>query len=279
MRIIIYNDKGGAGKSTTSVQVIAPFMYILNGETKPVNLFEFDDSNADSETFESSEILYAKRIMVSGNDLDNKVTNITIDNDSLILDVGGNMTSKLILQALELSGMLDLYDLVVIPLMDGEQDALNARRAYSRIRQSNNNIKIVFALSRIDISMQLSIQYIDWFGDKQGRLDDRVGIIESIKKEDRNIIKIFNSETIKYSRAFGQTVFELSNKDINTLKEKIQKSLKEDDKNRIKKLSYRLTILNKSIRYREVLQECFDTLNEVLKNQPSTNKKRTYNEN
>ncbi len=264
-KIIVLNSKGGVGKSTTSTQILAPFLYIKNGQNDKVNLIEFDDENEDNKSFENSEILTPKRVKIEGNDLDSALTDHVLDHENLVLDIGGNKTTTYVIDSLINSGIINAFDLVVIPLTDGEQDAVNAINVYKKIREHNQESKIIFALSRVNNSYDLEMQFLDFFGDKKGRLDDRIGLIEQIAEQDRNIIKIVDSDVIKYSRVFGITAFELSQNDTNSLKEKMKESLKNKDTEKSKKLAYRSTILNKSIRYKdEVLRECFKLINDVL---------------
>ena len=263
-KIIVLNSKGGVGKSTTSTQILAPFLYIKNGQNDKVNLIEFDDENEDSLSFENSDILIPKRVKIEGNDLDSALTDNVLDFDDVVLDIGGNKTTTYVIDSLVDSGIINAFDLIVIPLTDGEQDALNAINVYKKIRQNNEDSKIIFALSRVNNSYDLEMQFLDFFGDAKGRLDDRVGLIEQVAEQDRNIIKIVDSDVIKFSRVFGVTAFELSQKDIQELKEKQKESLKAKDKEKSKKIAYRLTILNKAIRYKdEVLKECFKAIQEV----------------
>lgn len=263
-KIIVLNSKGGVGKSTTSTQILAPFLYIKNGQTNKINLIEFDDENEDSLSFESSEIVTPKRVKIDGNDLDSALTDNVLDCDDVVLDIGGNKTTTYVIDSLIDSGIINAFDLIVIPLTDGEQDAVNAINVYKKIRENNSDSKIIFALSRVNNSYDLEVQFLDFFGDKKGRLDDRIGLIEQVAEQDRNIIKVVDSDVIKYSRVFGITAFELSQKNIDELKEKMKESLKSKESEKSKKLAYRLTILNKAIRYKDdVLKECFKTIEEV----------------
>ena len=264
-KFIVLNTKGGATKSTTAVQIIAPYLYLKNGENEKINLVEFDDENADSETFLNSNILKSKRIKISGNDLDNELINSVLDNDNLVVDVGGNKTTTYILNSLRDTNLIDVFDCVVIPLQDGEQDAINAIKVYTKIRELSKDVKVIFVLGRVDRNMDIEIQFLDFFGDTKGRLNDKIGYIEDIKEDDRNIIKVYNSESIKISRAFGITVFELSKQDIDDLKAKMKQFLNDKNTEKSKKAAYRITQINKAIQFKDdVLKECFKKINEVL---------------
>lgn len=260
MKIITINSKGGVGKSTTSVQVLAPFLYELMGKQK-VKFVEFDDENQDSTTFAKSDLINAERITISGTDLDSKLLDIIMDNENIIIDVGGNKTTTFVVDSLSNTGIINALDLIVIPLGDGEQDASNAIKLYKKVRELNSDIKILFVLSRVDGAMDLEMQFFDFFGDKQGRVDDRVGMIEKIAPEDQNIIKVRNSDVIKYSRAFGISAYELSERSIDDVKEKMKEALIKKDTARVKKLAYRQTVLNKAVDYRKtVLDPAFEIL-------------------
>jgi hypothetical protein len=113
--------------------------------------------------------------------------------------------------------------------------------------------------------MDLEMQFFDFFGDKQGRVDDRDGLIDKIKPEDQNIMKIRNSEVIKYSRAFGITAYELSDRSVDDVKEKMKQALAKKDNAKVKKLAYRQTILNKAAEYRRsVLDPAFEVLKTLV---------------
>jgi cellulose biosynthesis protein BcsQ len=265
MKFIVLNTKGGVGKSTLSMQILAPFLYVKNGQNDRVNLIEFDDENSDSKSFDNSNIVIAKRYKISGNDLDSTLTDISLDNDNLIVDVGGNKTTTYMLDSLKNTNLIDVFDCVFIPLTDGEQDAINAINVYNKIRDLSNDIKVIFALSRVNKSYDTQIQFLDFYGDKKGRIDDRVGYIEDIKEDDRNIIKIDDNESIKIRRAFGLTVFELANQNIDDLKEKMKQYLREKNTAKSKKASYRITLINKAIQFKnDVINECFKHIDEVV---------------
>ncbi|XQC04852.1 AAA family ATPase [Arcobacter cryaerophilus gv. pseudocryaerophilus] len=53
--IIIPQTKGGVGKSTVAMQVIAPYLYKKHG--KKITYIEIDDENNDSQSFTRTEIV------------------------------------------------------------------------------------------------------------------------------------------------------------------------------------------------------------------------------
>ena len=62
-KILILNAKGGVGKSTISMQVVVPYLY-LRGEKEIVNYYEFDDENEDSKSFINSKLVNSNQIKV-----------------------------------------------------------------------------------------------------------------------------------------------------------------------------------------------------------------------
>ena len=66
--IIIPQTKGGVGKSTVAMQVIAPYLYKKHG--KKITYIEIDDENNDSRSFTRTEIV-DKRMLGT-----NKITDL-----------------------------------------------------------------------------------------------------------------------------------------------------------------------------------------------------------
>jgi len=264
-KFIVLNTKGGVGKSTTAMQVLAPYLYKKNDEKEKINLIEFDDENKDSEKFVYSEIVNSKRYLVEGSDLDSNIIDISLGYKNLIIDVGGNKTTTYVLNSFKKSRMLKVFDCVVIPLTDGEQDSLNAINVYRKIRESNKDIKIIFALSRVNRKYELEIQFLDFFGDRKGRIDDRKGFIEKIDERDRNIIEIDDTEAIRISRAYSLTAYELAKQSIEDLENKMEQFLKDDNMSKARKAGFRIIQIENAVNFKkEVLERCFNKIDEVL---------------
>jgi len=153
------------------------------------------------------------------------------------------------------------FDMFVIPLMDGEQDAVNAIRIYKRVRAISSSIAILFALSKVDRNMSLEMQFFDWVGDVKDRINGVPGLIEEVAEKDKNMIFIHSSDVIKYSRIFGNTVYEIAEKSLEEMKAQLSQAIKNKESDIARKLSYKMDILHKSIRYKkETLEPCFSTL-------------------
>jgi hypothetical protein len=204
--IIIPQTKGGVGKSTVAMQIIAPFLYKKHG--KKVTYIEIDDENNDSKSFTRTDIVN-KRMLGT-----NKLTELdelilTDDNHEVIIDVGGNKTSSLVLDEIKKIGT---YNNVkwIIPLGDGELDGKNAIATMNKIRKIEPNAEknMFFALNRA-ISMEadyIEEQFINFFGHKY--LNSDSVICDFVK--DPNFFPVKNDKVITISRYLGSTVWEMA---------------------------------------------------------------------
>ena len=128
--IIIPQTKGGVGKSTVAMQVIAPYLYKKHG--KKITYIEIDDENNDSQSFTRTEIVN-KRMLGTNRitDLDELI--LMDDKHEVIVDVGGNKTSSLVLDEIKKVGSFGNVKWI-IPLGDGELDGKNAIATMKKIR-------------------------------------------------------------------------------------------------------------------------------------------------
>lgn len=261
-KIIVANTKGGVGKSTTATQLLVPYLYQKINDK--VNLIEFDDENLDSKSFSNSEILTAEQIKVGSGDLEGNIIEKMLGYNNFIADIGGNKTTTIVLNKIDELGLIDTIDAIFIPLTDGEQDAINAFKTYKMIKNFNKDIKTFFVLSRVDENMDLELQFIDFFGDLKGRINGKKGIIEQIEVNDRNVLKMTNSDVIKYSRLFATTAFEISKFDIEELKEKQKEYIKNKENEKAIKVTYRIQIVNKAKKYyNNILKSAFKKIDEI----------------
>jgi len=263
LNIVIINSKGGVGKSTISIQIASAFIFESTG--KKVNHFEFDDENQDNVSFKHSSIIQTFTKQVAKTNLTNTMSDILVDNENVVIDVGANKTTVYVLEALLKSGMIYKVDLFIVPLTDGESDALSAIRIYNQIKNTHKDANILFALNRLSKDKELNSQFDIFLGDKRN-IFNNFGQIENIPKKDRHIISLDDSDVIKYSKNFGLTIWELA---VST--RDIEKEMKDalrlgTDKELIKTLSFKNSIKQNCLEYLQTnIHPAFAVIRSMIK--------------
>lgn len=263
-KIVVLNAKGGVGKSTVSMQVIVPYLYTRNG-SKAINYYEFDDENEDSKSFVNSKLVESSQVKVMDSNLRDVVTDVILQDIPMCIDVGANKTTNYFVSSLLDSGMIHGIDLVVIPLSDGELDAINAIELYYKIKDSNSEAKVIFILNRYNELRDIHSQFDIFLGDKRGFFDSK-GFIENVMERDRNYMTLADSDAVKYCRSFGTTVWELANMD-RDLDAQVRDAIKnKKDKQTIKLLSFKRALKNDCEIYtRKSLDPIFEKMDKLLK--------------
>ena len=204
--IIIPQTKGGVGKSTVAMQVIAPYLYKKHG--KKITYIEIDDENNDSRSFTRTEIVNKKMLQTNHlTQLDEMI--LMDDNHEIIVDVGGNKTSTLVLNEIAKVGTFGNVKWIV-PMGDGELDGKNAIATMKKLRkiEKNSSDNLLFALNRA-ISMEqdyLEEQYINFFGHKYLGSDSTITDFV----QDPKYFAVKNDKIITMSRYLGSTVWEMA---------------------------------------------------------------------
>ena len=204
--IIIPQTKGGVGKSTLAMQVIAPYLYKKHG--KKITYIEIDDENNDSESFNNTGIVNKRMLQTNKlKELDELI--LMDDNHEVIVDVGGNKTSSLVLDEIKKIGTFDNVKWIV-PLGDGELDGKNAIATMQKLHKIEPNAQdnLIFALSRAISTEEdyLEEQFINFFGHKY--LGSKSTITDIVNEP--KYIPIVNDKIITISRYLGSTVWEMA---------------------------------------------------------------------
>lgn len=249
MKIAVVNTKGGASKSTVSFQVASTYFLEKNLEVK---LIEFDDENKDSEHFEKSKIISEQIEVGTGDGLNDMLRTRLLNNDNLVLDIGGNKTTTLMINALSATRMHRKIDLFIIPMSGGSQDVINAFKTHKMILAMNENAKVIFALSRVRNLKRLSFQYKDFFSSD----------ISLIYKH----FILQDSDVIDLSRNEKKSVYEIAldaeyKKKLDKL---FDKSMDDNDMIQSARLSTLLEIIDEaSIYYKTNLKVAYALIDEV----------------
>lgn len=248
---MVMNTKGGASKSTFSLQVAATYFLEKNQD---VELVEFDDENKDSNIFSSSKIKTSTALVGQSKD-DVLVTlreQFEKTDNNIIFDIGGNKTTTMLLDALQRSRLYHLIDLFIIPMSGGSQDFINAKKTYETLEKFNK--PIVFGLSRVRRIDRIRLQYQEFFTDFPNH----------------QFLVLTDSDVIDLSRRLNKSVFELATEtkagdNIKQLDKLIAEAFMSNDIQKGTDLSHTVGILEDSIEYHEnILKPCYATLERLL---------------
>ncbi|WP_455755964.1 hypothetical protein [Sulfurimonas sp.] len=262
LKILVVSSKGGVGKSTVSMQVVAPFLYEKNNKNS-IPFYEFDDENIDSLSYGASNLTTREAIDVEEFVIMDKFIEILSRDEFCCIDVGGNKSTSLCLDTLDECGMVREIDLVVIPILDGEQDAINAKKVYARLKQIDSEINVVFALNRVKNKKYVKYQFDNFFGDVRGIFDDSSAMLNFIdEKHKENYICIDDSDMIKYSRKFGMTIYEIAVEKRDFISE-FEGANTEKEKKLIAFKNY--VYQNTKKYYEHILKACFAELDTITK--------------
>jgi len=264
IKIMVISSKGGVGKSSISMQLIAPYLYQKTNQK--VAFYEFDDENSDCLSYGDSNLTKRELVEVSSDILREKITDIVSKDEVACFDIGGNKTTTVVLDALNENGMIHFIDLVVIPLLDGEQDGINASIIYSILKGMRPDLKFVFILNRAKNHRYIQYQFDNYFGDIRGIFNENRSVKNYLFDEDKNkYIAMLDDDIIKYSRKFGLTIYEIAQDDrdfISQLKLNMSTMSKEQE---VKLVSFKNYIQKASKTYYEdVLQPAYKKIDEIL---------------
>lgn len=262
---MVVSSKGGVGKSTISMQLITPYLYKHN-DKNTISYYEFDDENNDCLSYGDSKLTTREVVEVSSSILRDKITDIISKDETACFDVGGNKTTTMVLDAMNESGMMCFVDLVVIPLLDGEQDGINASVVYSIIKGINPDQKILFVLNRAKNNKYIHYQFDNFFGDIRGIFKDTYSIKNYLFGDDhKQYIALLDDDIIKYSRRFGLTIYELAQKKQDFTKLIKQKKAGITHEQEVKLHSFKNYIQKASNSYLEdVLKPSYEKIDSIL---------------
>ncbi len=248
MTIAVVNTKGGASKSTVAFQVAAASFLAKNQE---VQLIEFDDENKDSETFSSSKIESYQVEIGDGTDIEEVLKNTLLvsSSENLVIDVGGNKTTTIIIDGLKKTRLYRKIDLFIIPMSGGHQDLKNAQKTYELIKDFG--VPVIFALSRVRNPKRLKFQYGEFF---------------KVFPDEKYLV-LKESDVIDLSRRNAKSIYEIAfdEEEKKIIEDMLDDAFDNDDNRRIAQFSTVLQIYDESEEYAEkILKPAFEVIEQQV---------------
>jgi len=248
MKIIVTNTKGGASKSTVAYQIASAYM--LN-KGLDFTHYEFDDENLDATIFSKSKIKTEQLPVEMGEGLKERLRDLFWEEENFVIDVGGNKTTTIFLDALKKSYMFKKVDLYIIPSSGGSQDIKNMKTTYDLIKKMDPNAKILFALSRVRSPKRVTYQYTNFFK-----------MFPNAK-----YIVLKDSDVVDLSRKMQKSILEISKDE--EMKKKLEKQLdqafEKNDKEGMYNYSIMLEIMDESKEFvEEYIKKSFEVIDEVI---------------
>lgn len=150
MRVLVFNSKGGCGKSLITREVIAAPI------AKKMVIAEIDELNRTQEPYKAD---FKDVIEVSKEDISELLIHLN-EHENVVVDVGADNLTKTMDTLLEYS-LFDDIDKVVIPMGRGRSDNENALKTYSVV--SEHCKKVVFVFTKFDPEEPIEEQYKTFF--------------------------------------------------------------------------------------------------------------------
>lgn len=147
--ILVAQVKGGCGKSTVAMQVIAPWVMSREGGAR---LIEVDHQNQDSADYSNTGVL-TQQIQIPQSDshsyaVTRLMQEVIKSDESIVIDLGGNATASDVITEMGVKGLSSFIDLVIVPVSASGRDVLNAEATIAHIRECfsgfNSPIAIVY---------------------------------------------------------------------------------------------------------------------------------------
>lgn len=252
--VLVINTKGGSGKSTAAMQLIAPWVLDRTGKA---TLVELDDENHDSADFTSSAI-QSERVKV-GKEVDAEFAIDELmtrtDDAYVIADIGGNRTSAMALEHIGNRGYDSLIDLIVIPVSSPGQDVENAKKTIAHVRDLMPGYKgkILMVLTRTNSDEARMVRR---------RMPDAFALIDREKLAGPIILP--SNDAFPLSRNLQMTVWEVAEQ-APELKKHFQAQMEAaPDAGKREENGFILSVINNSVKMRKHLELQCKELDKVL---------------
>lgn len=150
MRVLVFNSKGGCGKSLLAREIVAA------PKAKDIVIVEIDKLNSTQQPYKP----FFKDVIELDDSTITNLLKILNSEDNVVIDVGADHLAKTIDTLVKYDLFADI-DLVIIPMASGRTDAENALGTYLTVSKFTKSI--MFAFSRCNEAESLKRQYEVFF--------------------------------------------------------------------------------------------------------------------
>lgn len=220
------NTKGGVGKSVTTLQVLAPYLYSQTG-IKPL-VVDVDENNYNSNVYNQSKIMDCQCVEVKNfDDAFSDIAAQVISRRPIILDVGAADITRSALSVIDsYSSRIKNRMVWLVPISTGKNDVRNAMETIELIESIGANQSIIVVLSNAPEDHGVSenqineITFLYFFGNKIMNIES---MFELMGKKYPYLI-VPGHYIIPATQSFKKTVWEVG-KDFQTFDEHVDQEI------------------------------------------------------
>jgi len=256
MNILCINLKGGAAKSTIS-SITASF--IENARLIEIDKINQSDSKIKSGDYESIQVDFLNESDNAFAEFEMMLLDETTTN---IIDVGA-VKLEIFHKAMINSNLYDTLDLIIVPSVDGADDARVSLSYLSTIQDDIDMSKVIFSFNRYnDAEYTNHEEQFDSFFEKKQEIKDNLNIDLD---DDSNYFVMKDSRAIKLARKNHVTLKSLIDTDVDEIT-KQQRSKDITKKERMKLTKKRSLVLNAQNLYKNYIENMMNKIINKLEN-------------
>lgn len=218
--IAVVQEKGGVGKSTTSQQVGATYNLDRLGVSQ---LLEQDDQNMHCDFLTSSAIEARQVKLGSENRALEAAQELLVSlRKPTVIDLGGNRTCTVMMREMAANGLLELLDLMMVPVTSPDIDVAKARNVLEMLDAVAPHVRRTIVIGRCyqDIRNPADDSILD------GQFRAVRSLAQEFKIPRENILIFPHCDAVWLCRDLGMTVYEAAMRAPEALAD-ISKSMRE----------------------------------------------------
>lgn len=198
----LIQEKGGCAKSTTAQQIAATYNLARHGASQ---LLEQDDQNMHC-AFLTSSAIEAKQVKLGSENraLEAAQELLVSLRKPTVIDLGGNRTCTVMSREMAANGLLELQDLIMVPVTNPDIEVMKARNVLEMLDEVAPHVRrtIVIARTYQDIRNPADDSILD------GAFRTARSLAQEFKIPREHILIFPHCDAVWLCRDLGMTVYE-----------------------------------------------------------------------